>query len=112
MCAIPHFKAYERTSLRARFGANNHQRRNSGAVLGFYCQIRTDSGVQVSVKSDEHFAMVSELERAQSYRRQAKYLRDTARLSPLSAASKDLVAAAVHLELMADEIEKTLEQAD
>ena len=55
---------------------------------------------------------MSELARAEHYRRQAKFLRDAVCLSPAAASSKDLVAAALHLEALADEIERAAKPVD
>jgi hypothetical protein len=49
---------------------------------------------------------------ADTYRRRAKTLRDIACLSPLSAASKDIVIAAAHLDALAEQIEKAAKLAD
>ena len=55
---------------------------------------------------------MSDLARAEHYRRQAKFLRDAVCLSPAAANSEDLVAAALHLESLANEIEKAAKPMD
>ncbi|HEX3065427.1 MAG TPA: hypothetical protein VHQ39_08085 [Dongiaceae bacterium] len=51
---------------------------------------------------------MSDLERVQQYRRQAKSLRETAALAPASLGSDYLISAATHLEKRASELEKSL----